>query len=105
MLEWRAIAVSELSEALAAGTQPQEPVRPVPVPAVVKEPAAGAVVPIWREGTTQEVLAPEYRRLLGVLEAGAGPEGLRAKDLAERLGLELVAENHPGVFTPLRTAP
>ncbi|MEW2491925.1 hypothetical protein [Streptomyces sp. NPDC048411] len=70
-------------------------------------------------GSGSRVLAPEYRRLLAVLEAGGG-EGLRAKDLAARLGLELVsakvegvrvkakrlvargwlAEDRPGLFTP-----
>ncbi|MFJ7913174.1 hypothetical protein [Kitasatospora sp. NPDC096204] len=124
VLERRVIAVVELSEALAASAQPQAPVKPVPVPVVVKEPVAGSVVPGWREGVTVEVLAPEYRRLLDVLETGAGPEGLRAKELAGLLGLELVpakiegvrvkvkrlaargwlAEDQPGIFTPRRRA-
>jgi len=124
VLERRAIAVAELTEALAEGAQAEEAVRPVPVPVVVKEPVAGSVVPAWREGMTVEALAPEYRRLLAVLESGAGPEGLRARELAGLLGLELVpaksegvrvkakrlaargwlAEDRPGVFTPRRTA-
>ncbi|MFE6904432.1 hypothetical protein ACFVFJ_47980 [Streptomyces sp. NPDC057717] len=115
VLERRVVALTELAEALAADAVPQEPVRPAPVPVEVKEPVAGSVVPEWRDGVTAKVLAPECRRLLGVLEAGG--EGLRAKELAAR-GLELVpakvegarvkarrlvarcwlAEDRPGVF-------
>lgn len=97
VLERRVVALAELAEALAAGAVPQEPVRPAPVPTLVKEPVAGSVVPEWREGETAQVLAPEYRRLLGVLEADSGGEGLRAKDLAARLGLELVPSKVEGV--------
>lgn len=124
VLERRLIAVAELADALAANAQAEEPVGPVPVPVVVKQPVAGSAVPSWREGMTVEVLAPDYRRLLAVLEAGAGPEGLRAKNLAERLGLEplpakvegvrvkakrlaargWLAEDRAGLFTPRRTA-
>jgi hypothetical protein len=77
------------------------------------------VVPGWREGITAGVLAPEYRQVLAVLGAVPGREGLRAKDLAGRLGMELVpakvegvrvkakrlvargwlAEDRPGLFT------
>ncbi|MFF3469295.1 hypothetical protein ACWCQN_47820 [Streptomyces sp. NPDC001984] len=53
---------------------------------------AGSVVPEWREGVTAQVLAPEYRRLLAVLEAAGGGE-----DLAARLGLELVPAKVEGV--------
>ena len=79
VLERRVVALAELTEALAADAAPEEPVRPAPVPAVVKEPVAGSVIPQWREGVTTQVLAPEYRRLLAVLEADSGREGLRAK--------------------------
>ncbi|WP_319020195.1 hypothetical protein [Streptomyces peucetius] len=97
VLERRVVALRELAEALAAGAVPQEPVRPAPVPAQVKEPVAGSVVPERREGVTAQVLAPEYRRLLAVLEAGSAGAGLRAKDLAARLGLELVPAKVEGV--------
>ncbi|WP_267905282.1 hypothetical protein [Streptomyces marianii] len=97
VLERRVVALAELAEALAAGAVPQEPVRPAPVPVEVKEPVAGSVVPEWREGVTAGVLAPEYRRLLAVVEADSGGEGLRAKDLAARLGLELVPAKVEGV--------
>ncbi|PJE97367.1 hypothetical protein CUT44_13020 [Streptomyces carminius] len=43
------------------------------------------------------MLAPEYRRLLAVLEGEPGREGVRAKDLAARLGLELVPAKIEGV--------
>lgn len=86
----------------------------------MKVPVAGAVVPVWREGLTVDVLAPDYQRLVGVLETDAG----RAGELAGRLGLELVpakvegvrskakrlvergwlVEERPGVFTPRRSA-
>ncbi|WP_323181420.1 hypothetical protein [Streptomyces sp. NBC_00154] len=97
VLERRVVALAELAEALTAGAVPQEPVRPAPVPVEVKAPVDGSVVPEWREGVTAVVLAPEYRRLLGVLEADSGREGLRAKDLAARLGLELVPAKVEGV--------
>ncbi|AKH86450.1 hypothetical protein AA958_34200 [Streptomyces sp. CNQ-509] len=93
----RVVALAELAEVLAAGAVLQEPVGPAPVPVEVKEPVAGSVVPVWREGVTVEVLAPEYRRLLAVLEAGSVGQGLRARDLAARLGLELVPSKVEGV--------
>jgi hypothetical protein len=126
LLERRAIALAELAEALAA-PEPEPQVEeprpvPVPVPVVVKVPVAGSVVPVWREGLTAEALAPDYRRLVGMLEAEAGGAGLRAQELASRLGLERVpakvegvrskakrlvergwlTEERPGVFTPRR---
>ncbi|WP_146252213.1 hypothetical protein [Streptomyces carminius] len=97
VLERRVVALAELAEALAADTVVEEPVRPESVPAPVKEPVAGSVVPHWREGVTAGVLAPEYRRLLAVLEGEPGREGVRAKDLAARLGLELVPAKIEGV--------
>ncbi|MDT0460324.1 hypothetical protein RM550_32160 [Streptomyces sp. DSM 41527] len=95
VLERRVVALTELAEALAADAVPQEPVRSAPVPVEVKEPVAGSVVPEWHDGVTAQVLAPEYRRLLDVVEAGG--EGLRAKELAARLGLELVPAKVEGV--------
>ena len=97
LLDRRAIAVAELTEALAVGVGAEEPVRPAPVPVVVKEPVAGSVVPEWAEGVTAAVLAPEYRRLLGVLEAEPDGAGWRAGELAARLGLELVPAKVEGV--------
>jgi hypothetical protein len=85
VLERRVVAVAELAEALAAVPEPEEPVRPAPVPVVVKEPAAGSTVPEWAAGLTAAVLAPEYQRLLAILEAEPAGAGLRARDLAKRL--------------------
>jgi hypothetical protein len=115
VLERRAIALAELAEALAA----PEPQAAEPPEAPAKAPVAGSMVPTWREGFDVGVLAPDYQRLVGVLEE-AGGAGLRAKDLAGQLGLKLtpakvegvrskvkrlvergwLAEERPGVFTP-----
>ncbi|MFI5634934.1 hypothetical protein ACIA8E_37415 [Streptomyces sp. NPDC051664] len=84
VLERRVVALAELVEALTAGAVPQEPVQPAPVPVPVKAPVDGSVVPKWREGVTALVLAPEYRRLLGVLEADSGREGLRLHHVDRR---------------------
>ena len=99
VLERRAIALAEPAEALAApGPQAEEPVLPVPVPVVVvKGPMAGSVVPDWREGLAVDALAPHYRRLVGVLVAEPGGAGLRAGELAGRLGLERVPAKLQGV--------
>ncbi|MET7765733.1 hypothetical protein ABZS71_28325 [Streptomyces sp. NPDC005393] len=125
VLERRAVALAELTEALAAPEpEAEQSPQPVPVPVVVKVPVAGSVVPVWREGLTVDVLAPDYQRLVGVLEADVGGAGLRAGELAGRLGLDVVpakvegvrskakrlvergwlAEERPGVFMPQRSA-
>ncbi|WP_405940787.1 hypothetical protein [Streptomyces sp. NBC_00207] len=123
VLERRAIARLELAEALSE-PEPEADHPPESAPAVAEAPVAGSVVPHWRVGLTMEVLAPDYQRLVGVLEAEAGGSGLRARELAGRLGLESVpakvegvrskvkrlvergwlAEERPGVFTPRRAA-
>lgn len=109
------------AEALA-GPEPEADHPPESAPAVGEAPVAGSVVPHWRVRLTMEVLAPDYQRLVGVLEAGGS--GLRARELAGRLGLEAVpakvegvrskvkrlvkrgwlAEERPEVFTPRRAA-
>lgn len=120
VLERRVIAVAELAEAL--DTQgPRDAADGPPAPAAVKTAVAGSVVPHRGEGTAVEVLAPDYRRIVVLVEQGGGV-GLRVKDLARGLGLELVpgkvegvrskakrlvargwlAEQVPGVFTPPR---
>ena len=91
-LDRRVIAREELVEALAVSaaestavttTEAVEKTAPslVPVP--------GSTVPPWREGLPVTVLAPDYQRILDVLEqqrsAGRGP--LRAKEIAVELGL------------------
>ncbi|MCX4853603.1 hypothetical protein [Streptomyces canus] len=91
-LDRRVIAREELVEALAVAaaestavttTEAEEKAAPslAPVP--------GSTVPPWREGLPVTVLAPDYQRILGVLEqqrsTGHGP--LRAKEIAVELGL------------------
>ncbi|MFI1400761.1 hypothetical protein [Streptomyces sp. NPDC020681] len=93
-LDRRVIAREELVEALAAsaaettaGTEAEEK-------AVLSlAPVPGSTVPPWREGLPVTVLAPDYQRILGVLEqqpsTGHGP--LRAKEIAVGLGLDATA--------------
>ena len=91
-LDRRVIAREELVEALtgsAAGstavttTEAEEEA----APSLVLLP--GSTVPPWREGLPVTVLAPDYQRILGVLEqqrsTGHGP--LRAREIAVELGL------------------
>ncbi|UGQ11073.1 hypothetical protein LO772_30400 [Yinghuangia sp. ASG 101] len=96
VLERRVIAVAELAEALgepepeasAAGSEPE----PVEVEAV----AAGSVVPRRGGRASVAVLAPDYRRIVGLVEE-ADAAGLRVKELARGLGLELVPGKVEGV--------
>lgn len=89
-LDRRVIAREELVEALAAsaaettavaeaGTEREIVPAPAPVP-----------VPPWRNGLPVTVLAPDYQRILGVLEeppsAGQGP--LKAREITVQPGLE-----------------
>ncbi|MFD0272268.1 hypothetical protein ACFVGY_37795 [Streptomyces sp. NPDC127106] len=63
----------------------------------VRAAVAGSVVPHHVEGVGVEVLAPEYQQILAVL---AGPEavgGLRAKQIAERLGWQTTPAGVEGV--------
>lgn len=53
----------------------------VPVPA----PVPGGIVLPWREGPPATTLAPDYQRILSVLQDR--PEPVRAKDIAVALGL------------------
>ncbi|WP_406257257.1 hypothetical protein [Streptomyces chartreusis] len=106
VLERRVIARGELAEALAApGMVIEEPVAD-PQDTMPEAPAAkgraavaGSIVPRRREGATAQVLAPDYRRIVELLEAelSVGGEGLMAKELTARLGLELVPAKIEGV--------
>ncbi|CAM5654454.1 hypothetical protein SHIRM173S_10108 [Streptomyces hirsutus] len=110
-LDRRVIAREELVEALAAsaaestagtgtgtGTGAERESGPsrVPVP--------GSVVPPWREGPPVTVLAPDYQRILGVLEeqrsAGRGP--VKAKQIAVELGLGTTPAKVEGVRSKAR---
>ncbi|NUJ99650.1 hypothetical protein [Streptomyces lunaelactis] len=63
-------------------------------PSVVTEPAesavAGSAVPRRDAGRAAQILAPDYHRILSVLESEAGREGMRCRQMAVALGLEAV---------------
>ncbi|MER7922290.1 hypothetical protein ABTY96_04030 [Streptomyces sp. NPDC096057] len=95
-------------------------------PMVVEEPTgsavAGSTVPRRETGMAVQTLAPDYQRILSVLESDAG-EGMRCQQLAVALGMEAVPAKveglrskakrlvergwalqvRPGVFTALAT--
>ncbi|MGW3661515.1 hypothetical protein ACWD6R_40575, partial [Streptomyces sp. NPDC005151] len=62
------------------------------------------VVPRWWEGATVAALAPDYRRIVELLEAGpaGGGEGVTAKEMTDRLGLDLVPAKIEGVRSKAR---
>ncbi|MET8748430.1 hypothetical protein [Streptomyces sp. NPDC004728] len=102
-LDRRVIAREELVEALAvsaaettAVTEPEREAVPSPVP--------GSVVPPWRDGLSVTVLAPDYQRIVGVLEerrsAGEGP--VKAKEIAAELGLGTTPAKVEGVRSKAR---
>jgi len=65
---------------------------------------AGSPVPRRSEQLTSAVLAPDYQRIMSVLEAEAaeGRGGMRAKDLAAALGLEPVPAKIEGLRSRAR---
>ncbi|MFJ5811290.1 hypothetical protein [Streptomyces sp. NPDC093093] len=102
-LDRRVIAREELVEALAlsaaettAVTGAKQGTVPSPVP--------GSVVPPWRDGLPVTVLAPDYQRILDVLEerrsAGKGP--VMAKEIAADLGLGTTPGKVEGVRSKAR---
>ncbi|MEU9002878.1 hypothetical protein [Streptomyces sp. NPDC048551] len=102
-LDRRVIAREELVEALAvsaaetaAVTGAEQETVPSPVP--------GSVVPPWQDGLPVTVLAPDYQRILGVLEerrsAGKGP--VMAKEIAAELGLGTMPGKVEGVRSKAR---
>ncbi|MFF3849995.1 hypothetical protein [Streptomyces sp. NPDC002328] len=102
-LDRRVIAREELVEALAvsaaestagAGAE-REP---------VSSPVRGSTVPPWRDGLPVTVLAPDYQRLLGVLEEGrsAGRGPLKAREIAVELGLETTPAKVEGLRSKAR---
>ncbi|WP_405717341.1 hypothetical protein OG607_00650 [Streptomyces sp. NBC_01537] len=104
VLERRVIARAELAEALSAPAEAAGMLVPGPqdvssVAAVKAVPVAGSQVPRRHGGMSGEALAPDYRQIMEVLESdtGAGEEGLSAKELTHRLGLELVPAKIEGV--------
>ncbi|MEU3349979.1 hypothetical protein ABZ723_34415 [Streptomyces sp. NPDC006700] len=106
-LDRRVIAREELVEALAASaaettavTGAEAEPECVPSPA----PVPGSIVPPWREGLPVTVLAPDYQRILGVLDerqpAGQGP--LKAREIAVGLGLGTTSAKVEGVRSKAR---
>ncbi|WP_326741142.1 hypothetical protein [Streptomyces sp. NBC_01768] len=102
-LDRRVIAQEELVEALAvsaaettAVTGAERDTVPSPVP--------GSVVPPWRDGLPVTVLAPDYQRIVGMLEkrrsAGEGP--VKAKEIAAELGLGTTPAKVEGVRSKAR---
>ena len=102
-LDRRVIAREELVEALAlsaagttAVTEAEQEAVPSPVP--------GSVVPPWRDGLPVTVLAPDYQRILGVLEerrsAGKGP--VKAREIAAELSLGTTPAKVEGVRSKAR---
>lgn len=63
-------------------------------PSMVTEPTGSAVtgstVPRRETGMAATALAPDYRRILSVLESEAGREGVHCRQLAVALGLEAI---------------
>ncbi|MEV5020215.1 hypothetical protein ACIGW1_37335 [Streptomyces sp. NPDC053780] len=104
-LDRRVIAREELVEALAASAAETTAVTEAEAEAV-SSPASvpGSIVPMWREGLPVTVLAPDYQRILGVLEerrtAGQGP--LKAREITARLGLETSSAKVEGVRSKAR---
>ncbi|MDK0524108.1 hypothetical protein [Streptomyces sp. ML-6] len=70
-------------------------------PSAVEEPhrgsVAGSVVPHRTDGMTVSVLAPDYQRIVSVLESEAGREGMRCQQLARALGLQVVPAKVEGL--------
>ena len=57
----------------------------------------GSVVPHRAEGMDTSVLAPDYQRIVSVLESKAGQEGMRCQQLAAALGLQAVPAKVEGL--------
>jgi hypothetical protein len=106
VLERRVIAVAELAEALSAPGGMSDAVEPAlresegaPPASSGKVPAARSIVPHRREGMLVSALGPDYRRIVELVEAEptAGADGISAKEIAARFGLELVPAKIEGV--------
>lgn len=104
VLERRVIARTEVAEALAPASAAAEE-----APAALRRaggsesgetaaPIAGSVVPRRHAGANTQVLAADYRRIVELVEdQPADDEGVSAKELAVRLGLEAVPAKVEGV--------
>ncbi|MFD7815761.1 hypothetical protein ACFV6E_22955 [Streptomyces sp. NPDC059785] len=64
-----------------------------PLPGAV----AGSVVPHRTDGMAASVPAPEYQRIMELLDSGVGREGMRCQQLAAALGLPAMPAKVEGV--------
>ncbi|MCH0561537.1 hypothetical protein I3F55_33630 [Streptomyces sp. MUM 16J] len=105
VLERRVIAREELAETLAApaatvdapadAARQAAAGRPAEAPTA---PVAGSIVPRWHAGMPLQALSVDYRRIVELVEREAGGgEGVSAKELASRLGLDVVPAKIEGV--------
>ena len=106
-LDRRVIAREELVEALAASAAETTAVTQAGAEEEAEPslaPVPGSTVPPWREGLPVTVLAPDYQRILSVLEqqrsTGHGP--LRAKEIAVELGLDATPAKVEGLRSKAR---
>ncbi|MEU7374978.1 hypothetical protein [Streptomyces albidoflavus] len=103
-LDRRVIAREELVEALAASAAETTAVTEAEAETVPPSPVPGSIVPPWREGLPVTVLAPDYQRILGMLDerqtAGQGP--LKAREITALLGLETTSAKVEGVRSKAR---
>jgi hypothetical protein len=65
---------------------------------------SGSVVPVWRQGLSAEVLAPEYQQVMGLLaeRRATGGQPLNCREITALLGLEVVAAKTDGVRCKLK---
>ncbi|MFJ4829326.1 hypothetical protein ACIP79_05275 [Streptomyces sp. NPDC088747] len=103
-LDRQLIVREELVEALAASVAESTVVTSAEAEeeaAPLLAPVPGSTAPPWREGLLATVLAPDYQRILGVLEQqrypGHGP--LRAKEIAVELGLGSASASASAAFS------
>jgi hypothetical protein len=104
-LDRRVIAREELVEALAVSAAESTAVTEAgPEREAASSPVPGSTVPPWRDGLPVTVLAPDYQRLLGVLEEGrSGGRGpLKAREIAVELGLETTPAKVEGLRSKAR---
>lgn len=104
-LDRRVIAREELVEALAASAAESTAViEAVPERESAPAPMPGSTVAPWREGLPVTALAPDYQRILGVLEAGRSADRgpLKAREITVELGLETTPAKVEGVRSKAR---
>lgn len=63
----------------------------------VRSAVTGSLVPHRADGMTASVLAPDYQRIVAVLQSEAGREGMRCQQLAKALGLQVVPAKVEGL--------